>query len=117
MPRLLSYSTSVRDLLNLKKRPNSPQDDRYHGQNEKDAARNGEQPASDMLHTEWAAFQALIREIHRSEEEHKATEHDLGVAQLRTAKGLNRITIVRAAFNFTGLLGASRDQMNCTGAC
>jgi hypothetical protein len=58
-----------------------------------------------MLRAEWAALQTLVREIHRSEEEHQRAERDLGAAQLRTAKGLNWITAIGAILSFLGLLG------------
>lgn len=56
-----------------------------------------------MLLAEWATFEALIKAIHRSEEQHQAAERELGTAQLRTAKGLNRVTALGAA-GFFGLL-------------
>src|SRR6266581_1147111 len=89
----------------LKKRPDNSQEHRRDRQHEEGAAESGEQPASDMLRAEWAAFQALIREIHRSEEEHQAAERELGNAQLRTAKGLNWVTAIGAAVGLLGLLG------------
>jgi hypothetical protein len=60
-----------------------------------------------MLRAEWVALQTLIREIHRSEEQHQRAERDLGAAQLRTAKGLNWVTAVGAIFAFLGLLGVT----------
>jgi hypothetical protein len=59
-------------------------------------ADNGQQPAADVLRPEWAALQAAIREIHRSEEEHQANERNIWATQLRTAKGLNWITAIGA---------------------
>ena len=58
---------------------------------------------------EWAAFQTLIREIHRSEEDQQAAERELGAAQLKSAKGLNRITAVAAivgAISSLGIIGS-----------
>src|SRR5947209_8134376 len=77
-------------------KPQEAQDQRGDREEEDAAARLGQQPASDMPLTEWAAFQTLIREIHRSEEDHQAEEREFGAAQLRTAKSLNRITVVGA---------------------
>lgn len=54
---------------------------------------------------EWAAFQTLIREIHRSEEDQRAAERELGAAQLKTAKGLNRVTAVGAVVGAISSLG------------
>jgi hypothetical protein len=56
------------------------------------------------LRAESAAFQALIREIHHSEEQHQRAEHDLGAAQLSTAKSLNRITAIGATVSVLALL-------------
>jgi hypothetical protein len=72
---------------------------------EADAARQGEQPATEMPRTEWAAFQTLIQEIHRSEEDQQAAERELGAAQLRTAKSLNRITAIGAILGAITSLG------------
>lgn len=58
---------------------------------------------------EWAAFQALVREIQRSEEDQQAAERELGAAQLRTAKSLNWITAVGAilgAITSLGIIGS-----------
>lgn len=62
-----------------------------------------------MSMNEWAAFQSLIREIHRSEEEQQAAERELGAAQLKTARGLNRITALAAimgAISSLGIIGS-----------
>jgi len=65
----------------------------------------GELPAGEMPLNEWAAFQALIREIRRSEEDQQAAERELGAAQLRTAKALNRITAIGAIVGAISSLG------------
>ena len=73
------------------------------------AARHDEQPVSHAPLNEWAAFQTLIREIHRSEEDQRAAERELGAAQLKTARGLNRITAVAAivgAITSFGIIGS-----------
>jgi hypothetical protein len=90
-------------------KPQEAQDQRGDREEEDAAARLGQQPASDMPLTEWAAFQTLIREIHRSEEDHQAEEREFGAAQLRTAKSLNRITVVGAivgAISSLGIIGS-----------
>src|SRR5262245_23117549 len=88
-----------------KKRPDYSKNDWESGKHKENSTRHGQQPADDMLHAEWMTLQALIREIHRSEEQHQHAERDLGTVQLRTAKGLNRITAIGAIFSFLGLLG------------
>ena len=58
---------------------------------------------------EGAAFQTLIREIQRSEEDHRAAEREHRAAQLKTAKALNRITAVGAivgAISSFGIIGS-----------
>jgi hypothetical protein len=87
------------------KRPEEPQDIGQASDPEDNPADNGQQPATDVLRTELAAFQTLIREIHRSEKQHQAAEHNIWDAQLRTAKRLNEITIIGAIFSFFGILG------------
>ena len=62
-----------------------------------------------MPSAEWAALQTLIREIHQSEEDHRAAEREFGAAQLRTAKSLNRITVAGAivgAITSVGIIGS-----------
>ena len=66
---------------------------------------HSQQPSNETPRTEWELFQALIREIHRSEEHHRAAERKFGAAQLRTAKGLNRITAVGAIVGTISSLG------------
>src|SRR5260370_8977569 len=53
---------------------------------------------------ERAGPQAVIGEI-LSEEDHQAAQRKLGAAQLRIAKGLNRITTIGAIFGLTCSLG------------
>jgi hypothetical protein len=100
---ILGATTWLRAQLNH--RPDNPENKGNGGQHKETAANYSQYPTSDMLRTEWAALQTLIREIHRSEEQHQRAEHDLGAAQLRTAKGLNRITAIGAALSLLGLLG------------
>src|ERR1700722_16939390 len=82
----------------LKKRPDFP---KVHGDGSKTpegATPHGQQPEQDVLQAEWAAFQTLIGEIHKSDKEHHTAEQNLGAAQHRTAKGLNWITGIGAVF-------------------
>ena len=78
------------------------QDHRRDRQEANAPPNHSQQPSNETPRTEWELFQALIREIHRSEEDHRAAERKFGAAQLRTAKGLTRITAVGA------IVGASR---------
>jgi len=64
-----------------------------------------QQPANGILEDESAAFQALVREIHRSEEEHQATERSIWADQLRTASRLNWISAIGAIVGAIGSLG------------
>jgi len=57
-----------------------------------------------MLSAEWAAIQATIREIHSSEKQHQAAERNIWAAQLRAARGLNRVTGIGAAVGILGLV-------------
>src|SRR5271156_3282281 len=91
---LLAVNTWIRTISN--KIPSHPEDHRNSPQEEKTTAYHGQEPAADMLRAEWAAFQTLIREIHRSEEEHQASERNIWAAQLRTAKSLNWVTAIGA---------------------
>lgn len=91
----------------LNQRPNDSENYRQSGNNEHRSTRHGHEPAPDMLRAEWATLQSLIREIHSSEEQHQRAERDLGAAQLRTAKGLNRVKAIGAIFSFVGLLGVA----------
>jgi hypothetical protein len=65
----------------------------------------GQQPANGMPEAESAAFQTLVREIHRSEEEHQATERDIWADQLRTANRLNWISAIGAIVGAIGSVG------------
>jgi hypothetical protein len=85
-------------------RPNLTESERDRREHKDNTANHRETPTADMLRAEWTALQTLIREIHRSEEQHQATQRDLGVAQLRTAQGLNWVTGIGAAVGVVGLL-------------
>src|SRR5499427_11107417 len=70
--------------------------------------KDSEPPTNDKLRGEWAGFQAVIGEI-LSEEDHQAAQRKLGAAQLRIAKGLNRITAIGAivgAISSLGIIGS-----------
>lgn len=65
-------------------------------------------PANDKLRGEGAGLQAVIGEI-LSEEDHQTAQRKLGAAQLRIAKGLNRITAIGAivgAISSLGVIGS-----------
>jgi hypothetical protein len=81
------------------------QDHRRDRQEANAPPNHSQQPSNETPRTEWELFQALIREIHRSEEDHRAAERKFGAAQLRTAKGLNRITAVGAIVGTISSLG------------
>jgi hypothetical protein len=81
------------------------QDQRHDSQEVDASARDGEQRTGEMPLDEWAAFHTLIRELHRSEEDQRAAERELGAAQLGTAKALNRITAVGAIVGVISSLG------------
>jgi hypothetical protein len=61
-------------------------------------------PTNDKLRGEWTGFQAVIEEI-LTEEDHQAAQRKLGAAQLRIAKGLNRITAIGAIVGVISSLG------------
>jgi hypothetical protein len=85
------------------------QDHRRDRQEANATPEHSQQPANDKLEPEWAGFEALIREIHRSEEDHQAAQRKLGAAQLRIAKGLNRISAIGAivgAITSLGIIGS-----------
>jgi hypothetical protein len=85
------------------------QDHRRDRQEANAPPNHSQQPSNDTPRTEWELFQALIQEIHRSEKDHQASERELGAAQLRTAKGLNRITAIGAivgAITSLGIIGS-----------
>jgi hypothetical protein len=105
--RLIIFIVSALLLTISKKWPNNSKNKRYDGEDKTDSADHGQQPATEVPQSEWTAFQSTIREIHESEKRHQKAERDLGAAQLRTAKGLNRITIIGAIFSFVGLLGVA----------
>jgi hypothetical protein len=86
-------------------RPHGAESEGDHRKHKDDTANHREAPTADMLRAEWATFQTLIREIHRSEEQHQRAERDLGAAQLRAAKGLNWVTAIGATLSFLALLG------------
>lgn len=102
--RSVIFALGILLLAILKKRPNSSQDDRRDAEKRTAPSDHGQQPENNMLYPEWAAFQALIREIHESEKRHQKAERDLGAAQHRTAKGLNWITIIGEVFSFLAFL-------------
>jgi hypothetical protein len=93
----------------LRPRPNKMEEHRPDRQEANAPPNHSQQPADDKLRTEWAGFHALIREIHRSEQDHQAAQRKLGAAQLRIAKGLNRITAIGAivgAITSIGIIGS-----------
>jgi hypothetical protein len=79
--------------------------DHQHDRQEAIATPQGTQhPESDKLRGEGAGLQAVIEEI-LSEEDHQAAQRKLGAAQLRIAKGLNRITAIGAIVGVISSLG------------
>ena len=85
------------------------QDHRRDRQEANATPKHSQQPADDKSAPEWAGFQALIRELHRSEEDHQAAQRKLGADQLRIAKGLNRISAIGAivgAITSLGIIGS-----------
>jgi hypothetical protein len=91
----------------LNPRPNKMRDHRRDRQEA--TAKHSEQPADDQLRPELAEFHALIREIHSSEADHQAAQREFSAAQLRIAKGLNRITAIGAivgAISSLGVIGS-----------
>ena len=84
------------------------QDQRHDRQEANATPKHSQHPANDKLRGEWAGFQAVIGEI-LSEEDHQAAQRKLGAAQLRIAKGLNRITAIGAivgAISSLGIIGS-----------
>ena len=69
------------------------QDHRHDRQGATATPKHSQHPANDKLRGEWTGFQVDVREI-LSEEDHQAAQRKLGAAQLRIAKGLNRITAI-----------------------
>lgn len=84
-------------------------EDHRHDRQEANASpERSRQRANDKLRDESAGFQAVIGEI-LSEEDHQAAQRKLGTAQLRLAKGLNRITAIGAivgAISSLGIIGS-----------
>ena len=89
----------------LRPRPNRTQDHRRDRLEANAPPDPGQQPANGMPEAESAAFQTLVREIHRSEEEHQATERSIWADQLRTASRLNWISAIGAIVGAIGSLG------------
>ena len=84
------------------------QDHRHDRQEANATPKHSQHPANDKLRGESAGFQAVIGEI-LSEEDHQAAQRKLGAAQLRIAKGLNRITAIGAivgAISSLGIIGS-----------
>lgn len=84
------------------------QDHRQDRQEANATPKHSPHPANDKLRGEWAGFQAVVGEI-LSEEDHQAAQRKLGAAQLRIAKGLNRITAIGAivgAISSLGIIGS-----------
>ena len=84
------------------------QDHRHDRQEANATPKHSQRPANDKLKDELAGFQAVIGEI-LSEEDHQAAQRKLGAAQLRIAKGLNRITAIGAivgAISSLGIIGS-----------
>jgi hypothetical protein len=80
------------------------QDHRHDRQEANATPKHSQHPANDKLRGEWAGFQADVGEI-LSEEDHQAAQRKLGAAQLRIAKGLNRITAIGAIVGVISSLG------------
>src|SRR6516162_6617552 len=92
----------------LHARPNKMQDHRHDRQEANVTPKHSQQPENDKLRGERAGFQAVIGGI-LSEEDHQAAQRKLGAAQLRIAKGLNRITAIGAilgAISSVGIIGS-----------
>jgi hypothetical protein len=99
------HAALARFWVRLNPRPDNSQHHREKTQTEESPATERKQPATDVLHAEWSAFQAFIREIHQSERQHQKAERELGAAQLTTAKGLNRVTPIGAICGAVGSIG------------
>jgi len=84
--------------------PNKAQDHR-HDRQQADAPSDQCQQPNDAPRTEWAAFHALIQEIHRGEEDQQAAERNIWAAQLQTANRLNWITAIGAIVGAIGSIG------------
>ena len=84
------------------------QDHRHDRQEANATHKHSQNPANDKPRDEWTGFEAVIGEI-LSEEDHQAAQRKLGAAQLRIAKGLNRITTIGAivgAISSLGIIGS-----------
>jgi hypothetical protein len=84
------------------------QDHRHDRQEANATPKHSQHSADDKLRDKSAGFQAVIGEI-LSEEDHQAAQRKLGAAQLRIAKGLNRITAIGAilgAISSVGIIGS-----------
>ena len=84
------------------------QDHRHDRQEAKVTPKHSPQPENDKLRGERAGFQAVIGGI-LSEDDHQAAQRKLGAAQLRIAKGLNRISAIGAilgAVSSVGIIGS-----------
>ena len=84
------------------------QDHRHDRQDANATPKHSQHPENDKLRAESAGFQTVIGEI-LSEEDHQAAQRKLGAAQLRIAKGLNRITAIGTivgAISSLGIIGS-----------
>jgi hypothetical protein len=97
-------------------RPHDSQEDGNPGETSESTGSDGHQQKTDVLYAEWAAFQSLIGEIHKSEKEHQAAERNLGAAQNRTAKSLNWITGIGTAVGLVGSIGVIGSLIIAKGA-
>jgi hypothetical protein len=88
----------------LNARPNNMQDHRHDRQEANAVLKHSHQPENEILRGERAGFRAVVGEI-LSEEDHQAAQRKLGAAQLRMARGLNRITAIGAIVGLISSLG------------
>jgi hypothetical protein len=92
----------------LNQRPNDPEHDRNKSNKKKAPTSHRQEPeSSSLLKAEWSAPQTLVREMHENEKQHQAAENKTWAAQLRAAKGLNRITGIGAIAGLLGLMGVA----------
>jgi hypothetical protein len=80
------------------------QDRRHDRQKASPTPKHDQQPANEKPRGEWAGFQAVVGEI-LSEEDHQSAQRKLGAAQLRIARGLNRISAIGAIVGLISSLG------------
>jgi hypothetical protein len=80
------------------------QDHRHDRQEANPMPKHGPQPEHEKPRGERAGFQSVIGDI-LSEEDHQAVQRKLGAAQLKIAKGLNRITAIGAIVGLASSLG------------